>query len=139
LTGGEGKNAVGEGIDEARRQLEEAVREAAARDPWLSEHPPAVEWIGGAWESAETPRGHPLVQMLADSVEAATGRPPAIRGVTYGSDLRLFTNDFGIPGLLFGPGDVRLAHFTDESVPLAEVEAASVALALVILRFCGVA
>jgi acetylornithine deacetylase len=131
--------AVGEGIGEARRQVEEAVREAAAGDPWSREHPPAVEWIGGAWESAETPRGHPLVRMLAESVEAAVGRPAVIRGVTYGSDLRLFTNDFGIPGVLFGPGDIRLAHFTDESVPLAEVEAAALTLALTIARFCRLA
>lgn len=131
--------AIGERIADARRQFEEAVGEAAARDPWLSQHRPTVEWIGGTWEGVETPRDHPLVRTLAEAVGAATGRPAAVRGVTYGSDLRLFSNDFGVPGVLFGPGDIRLAHFTDESVPIAEVETAALALALTIVRFCGVA
>ena len=61
-----------------------------------------------------------------------------MRGPTYGSDLRLFTNDFGIPGVLFGPGDIRQAHFTDESVPIAGVEAAALALAVTMTEFCGV-
>lgn len=77
--------AIGEPIGEARRQFEEAVREAAARDPWLSENPPTVEWIGGAWESVETPRDHPLTPLLCEAVETATGRPAGVRGVTYGS------------------------------------------------------
>ncbi len=67
----------------------------------------------------------------------ATGRPAAVRGASYGSDLRLFTNHFGIPGTHFGPGDIRQAHFTDEYVAIAEVEAASLALALTIVSFCG--
>jgi acetylornithine deacetylase/succinyl-diaminopimelate desuccinylase-like protein len=39
--------------------------------------------------------------------------------------------------VLFGPGDIRLAHFTDEYVPLAEVEIAAGALAETILAYCG--
>ncbi len=57
----------------------------------------------------------------------------------YGSDLRLFTIDFGIPGVLFGPGDIRVAHFTVEFLPPAELEAAALILARTIVRFCGVA
>jgi acetylornithine deacetylase len=39
--------------------------------------------------------------------------------------------------VLFGPGDIRLAHFTDEYVPLAEVEVATRALVQTIVEFCG--
>lgn len=129
--------AVGEPVAEARRQLEAAVAEAAARDLWLAAHPPRVEWVGLVCEPAETAVDHPLVRALAGAVERATGRPARLAGVPYGSDLRLFTNDFGVPGVLFGPGDIRLAHFTDEFVPLGEVEAAALALAETIVAFCG--
>jgi acetylornithine deacetylase len=61
-----------------------------------------------------------------------------VRGATYGSDLRLFTNNFGVPGVLFGPGDIRQAHFTDESIAIAEVESAALALAVTIAEYCGV-
>jgi len=87
---------------------------------------------------AETSLSHPLVQTLRQAVGDATGKPPLVQGATYGSDLRLFTNNFGIPGVLFGPGDIRLAHFPDESVSLAEVEAAALALAATVCEYCGV-
>ncbi len=131
--------AIGERIPDVRRQVEEAVRLAAGGDPWLSLHPPRVEWTGGTWEPTETSREHPLVRALSEAVAEATGRPASVRGASYGSDLRLFTNHFGIPGAHFGPGDIRQAHFTDEYVALAEVEAAALALAATIVKFCGTA
>jgi len=130
--------ALGERIEDVRRQVEEAVRRAASADPWLTQHPPTVEWVGGVWQGTETSAAHPLVETLKRAVDEVVGRPPVVRGATYGSDLRLFTNDFGIPGVLFGPGDIRQAHFTDESVSIAEVEAAALALAVTITEFCGV-
>ncbi len=130
--------AIGEDIGEARRQLEATVAEAAAADAWLRDHRPTVEWIGGTWQGTATDSAHPVVHMLTRAVTDATGRTPAVHGATYGSDLRLFTNDFGIPGVLFGPGDIRLAHFTDEYISLAEVETATLALAIMIAEYCGV-
>jgi acetylornithine deacetylase len=76
------------------------------------------------------------VRTLQRVAGEVTGKPTRVCGAPYGSDLRLFTNAFGIPGVLFGPGDIRLAHFTDEHVSLAEVEAATVALALTICEYC---
>ena len=131
--------ALGERIEDVRRQVEEAVRHAASADPWLTQHPPIVEWVGGVWQGTETSATHPLVETLTRAVGEAVGRPPVVRGATYGSDLRLFTNDFGIPGVLFGPGDIRQAHFTDESISIAEVELAALALAGTIVEYCGVA
>lgn len=129
--------ALGERIEDVRRQVEETVRRAASADPWLTQHPPTVEWVGGVWQGTETSATHPLVETLKRAVGEVVGRPPVVRGATYGSDLRLFTNDFGIPGVLFGPGDIRQAHFTDESVPIAEVESAARALAVTMVEFCG--
>jgi len=131
--------AIGERIADVRRQVEDVVGETASQDPWLSQNAPRVEWIGGTWEPAMTSPDHPLVRTLSDAVTGTTGRPASVRGVSYGSDLRLFTNHFGIPGAHFGPGDICQAHFTDEYVALAEVEAAALALAVTVVRFCGVA
>lgn len=137
-TEGRVAGAIGEPMTDVRRQFEEVVRHTAARDPWLSRHPPTVEWIGGAGESVHTPCDHPLVQVLLEAVLEATGRPGVVQGMPYGSDLRLFTNEFGVPAVLFGPGDIRVAHFTDEFVPIAEVEAAALTLALLTVLYCGV-
>ena len=67
-----------------------------------------------------------------------TGSPAPVEGVTYGADMRLLVNAGGIPTVLFGPGDVRVAHMPDEYVPLDELRVAARALVLAALRFCGV-
>jgi acetylornithine deacetylase len=128
---------IGESPDEARRELEAAVRAAAAEDPWLRLHPPEVTWWGARFEPAETDPGHPLVTTLAGAAASATGRTPRITGMPYGADMHLLVNQGGIPTVLFGPGDIRLAHAPDESVALAELEGVARSLVLMILRFCG--
>ena len=43
--------------------------------------------------------------------------------------MQMFVNVGGTPCVIFGPGDVRVAHSADEHVPLAEVEACAQVLA----------
>ena len=43
--------------------------------------------------------------------------------------MRLFINEGGTPCVIFGPGDVKVAHSADEHVPLAQVEACAAVLA----------
>jgi acetylornithine deacetylase len=134
----EGRMGVRLGEDPAlaRSALEEAVARAAERDPWLVDHPPEVTWPGGQFASGRLPVGHPLADEVADAV-AATGlqRPPTT-AAPYGSDLRLYAAA-GIPTLQYGPGDVRLAHSTQESVALDEVVGVARALAVLAVRRVG--
>jgi acetylornithine deacetylase len=60
-----------------------------------------------------------------------------IEGVTYGSDLRLFTNHGHIPAVLYGPGDVIDAHTVDECIVIEEVMRATNILALTLVSWCG--
>jgi acetylornithine deacetylase len=130
--------AVGEEVAAARRALEEAIARAAAADPWLAVHPPEVEWWGGRFDPAVTDPGHPIVTAVTNAVSDITGSAPPVEGVTYGADMRLLVNVGHIPTVLFGPGDVRVAHMPDEYVPAADLEAAARALVLTAVRFCGV-
>jgi acetylornithine deacetylase len=136
----EGRYGVAPGEDEAdaRRALEEAVATAADGDPWLREHPPAVEWWGGRFMPAVTDPGDPLVTTLAGAASAVLGETPSLEGVTYGSDMRLFVNVGRMPCVLFGPGDVRDCHGPDESVSVDEVVRAAQALIVAAMRYCGV-
>jgi len=113
------------------------VTAAAAADPWLAEHPPTVEWWGGRFDPAVTDPSDPLVTAVVDAATAVTGEAPPIEGVTYGADMRLLVNVGGIPTVLFGPGDVRVAHMPDEYVPIEELRTAAEALIVAALRFCG--
>ena len=130
--------AVGEDAGEARRVLEDAVARAARADPWLAEHPPRVEWWGGRFDPAVTAVDDPVAVAVSSAAATVLGAAPPVEGVTYGADMRLLVNVGRIPTVMFGPGDVRVAHMPDEHVPLADLEAAARTLVVAALRFCGV-
>jgi acetylornithine deacetylase len=128
---------MGEDLEAARAELAAAVAEAVADDAWLASHPPRLTWKGGQYASGETPADDPLVRLLGECVTAVRGTPPETRGATYGSDLRLLVNEAGIPSVLFGPGNVGVAHMPDEYVDVDQVLDTARSLALTIVRFCG--
>ncbi|NLE23101.1 MAG: ArgE/DapE family deacylase [Actinobacteria bacterium] len=130
--------AVGEDVAAARRAFEEAIARAAAADPWLAGHPPEIEWWGGRFDPAVTDPEDPVVTAVSAAVTAVTGAAPVLEGVPYGSDARLLVNVGHIPTVLFGPGNVRVAHMPDEHVPLTDLETAARCLIVAATRFCGV-
>lgn len=132
----EGRYGIGIGEDShaARRELETAVATAAARDPWLSEHPPRVEWWGGTFEPAETDVSHPIVELLTNAHQTL-GKQPVLEGMPYGADMRLLVHQGGMPTVMFGPGDVRLAHKPNEYVPVDDLVHVACTIALTTLRF----
>ena len=121
----------------AAADLRRAVDAANACDPFLREHPATVEIVGGQFGSGSVPADHPLPMGLADDAEAITGRRPALLGQPYGADMRLFINEGGTPCVMYGPGDVRVAHSADEHVPLGEVEECARVLAAWVVRELG--
>ncbi len=127
--------AMGESVQEVRDTFERTLRELAEADPWLREHPLEISWTGGQFESGEIAHDHHLVQLCGGAMHDLTGAEPEIEGAPYGSDLRLFVNMGNIPALLFGPGDVRVAHMPDEHVKSEEVVLAARAYILAALRY----
>lgn len=135
----EGRMGVlpGESNESARQALEEAIQLTAAADPWLRENPPRVEWFEGQFESGQTLLDHPLIQHLTTAHQHVVGSSPILRGVPYGSDMRLFTNHAKIPATHYGPGDVSMAHAANEFVPLDEVVIVTKVVANMIAQWCG--
>jgi acetylornithine deacetylase len=127
----------GESVAAARQALEETVARVAAADPWLRGNPPLITWFEGQFESGETPADHPLIATLGAAHQRVLGRGARIRGVPYGSDLRLFTNHAKMPAVLYGPGDVALAHTVNESIAVGEIIAAVTVLATAIAEWSG--
>jgi acetylornithine deacetylase len=127
----------GESAQDARDTFETHLKTISETDDWLKENLPIVEWFEGQFESGKTDINHPLIQSLSDCYYQTTGDAPIIEGVTYGSDLRLFTNHAHIPAVLFGPGDVRLAHAANEYVEIDEVITTVKIIANMIVAWCG--
>ena len=120
---------LGQSPAEAEADLRAAIAEACAADGFLRDHPATVEITGGRFGSARVPSDHPLPAGLADVAERVTGRRPALLGEPYGADMQMFVNHGDTPCVIFGPGDVRVAHSADEHVPLDEVETCARVLA----------
>ena len=129
--------ALGEDPVDARAELEEAVAEAACADLWMRDHAPVVTWTGGQFGSGHYHQDDRALHDLVATAHAdvTQGPPPRERGAPYGSDLRLYA-DAGVPTLHYGPGDVRLAHGPDESVPVSELVAVTETLVLALVRAC---
>jgi acetylornithine deacetylase len=129
---------LGQSPEAAEADLRASVAAACAEDPFLRDHPATVEITGARFASARVPSDHPLPLGLVEAAAAVTGRRPSLVGVPYGADMRLFVGVGDTPCVIFGPGDVRLAHGADERVPLAEVEACARVLAAWVVRELGV-
>ncbi len=127
----------GETIDDGRRAMTAAVARATAVDPWLTAHPPKIEWFEGQFESGQTAVTELIVTSLQQCHAEVLGRATILQGVTYGSDLRLFTNHGHTPAVLYGPGNIAQAHTVDEWVDLKEVFSAAKVLAYIITQWCG--
>ena len=66
----------------------------------------------------------------------AVGRASALGGLDNWHDGATLTVEAGIPAICLGPGDVRLAHTAEESVPIADLVACAQAIAVTAMRFC---
>jgi acetylornithine deacetylase/succinyl-diaminopimelate desuccinylase-like protein len=123
------------------RDFEGHVVAATQRDSWLRTHPPQIEWLSH-WPPADTPWEHPLVQTLKHAHERATGEeaPGPEHGlpIAFGavSDATFFQRA-GVPSVVYGPGDIRFAHATDERISIDEIVLAAKTLALMMLDWCG--
>ncbi len=125
------------------REIEERVLEACRLDTWLALHPPTFEWVKN-WPPMELPWEHDLTRTMVRAHEAASGEavaaPSPERPVNFGaaSDAS-FYEGAGIPAIVYGPGDLKIAHGRDENVRLDEVRLGAKALAAAVLDWCEVA
>jgi acetylornithine deacetylase len=61
---------------------------------------------------------------------------PDIQAATYGADMRHFVNHSPIPCLMYGAGDVKLAHHVNESIPVDDLMTATKTIALSVVDWC---
>ena len=124
-------------------EVEEHLAAAAGLDPWLREHPPRLEWVL-VYPGMFTPWEHALPQTLVAAFEAVTGEavpsPSPQHPASFGGSMEgTWLEREGIPSVVFGPGDLRVAHGQDEYVSLDEVITAAQVLACSAVAWCGLA
>ena len=117
------------------------VRDVAAADDWLAEHPPRIEWRPIAVMPFEIPVVEPIVATVLEATRDV-GRPGRISGLDSWYDGATLTTLGGIPSVAYGPpgfarDGVSIAHTIDEYVPVDGLVACAQGIAVAAMRFCG--
>lgn len=121
------------------RRIEEEVRSliASKASPWAREHS-RFELAGLRNEAFETPPEHPFVRSFHRAAESVLG-PRPLGGWVASCDGRLFFHRGGMPTVVFGAGDLGLAHSLDERIEMGDVLRAAEVLARFLVDWCGIA
>ncbi len=127
----------GEEVEPFKELVEDRISAVAGRDPWLREHPPTLEWFGGQFAPAEVSSDAPICEAVKSAHEHATGKRPSVEGVPYGADMRLFIRFGGMPCVMYGAGDVRVAHAPDEHISITGLLTATETVACLLADWCG--
>jgi acetylornithine deacetylase len=81
---------------------------------------------------------HELPQGLRTAA-AVVGVPLAIDAMTASCDAWLYSNQLGIPTVVYGPGTLAVAHSKDEQIAQADIAEAATVLTRFALDYCGTA
>jgi acetylornithine deacetylase len=127
----------GEKVDPFKDLVSKRIATVAERDPWLREHQPELTWFGGQFAPAEVDPDAPICEAVKEAHKRVTGEAPAVVGVPYGADMRLFIHFGGIPCLMYGAGDVNVAHAPDEHISITELLSATTTVACLLVDWCG--
>jgi acetylornithine deacetylase/succinyl-diaminopimelate desuccinylase-like protein len=112
------------------RSLAEELR---TDDPTFDLRTEMREWI----RASETPSDTPIAEAIRTATASVTGSIPPDVGFTGITDARFYLNDAAIPTVIFGPGDLSVAHTADESIDIEEMVTGARTYARIFASFLG--
>jgi acetylornithine deacetylase len=119
-----------------KKEIEDYVFMASRLDTWLSKHPPKFDWWGN-WPSGEISTENPICKSLDLGHRLANSDSPVVmKGMPAPVDVP-FLDQAGIPTVAYGPGNLPQAHTENEYVQIDQLVAATKALALCAMDYCG--
>jgi acetylornithine deacetylase len=122
--------------EDIRRDIERAVSEASAEDPWLASHPPAVDFYGFRSEGHSLDPGMPAFRLLDGCHQSLAGSPTESFISTATTDLRSFVQFGRGQATCFGPVSENI-HAEDERVRIDSIVHTARVYALFLARWCG--
>lgn len=125
-----------EGLRKIKTMFKEAVKEAASGDDWLSENPPEVAYLHYD-DAYQYPESSPFLDVLRESGRAVLGKE--LGEISFSAcDARHLGNRAETPTIIYGPGDLSLAHSLNESIEGEEIIQAAKVMAQLICGWCGI-
>jgi acetylornithine deacetylase len=127
----------GEDHEGVKRSLVEQVAAAAAKHPWMNDHPPKVRFVGYDAEASEIPSDHGIVQALQRNYRDIVGREPELSGRQGAADTRFLNKYAATPTVIFGPGSTAVMHSDNEYVSIDDYITSIKVMALSIYDWCN--
>jgi acetylornithine deacetylase len=121
----------GERASDAVGEMRELTREVARKN---SEFRAEVRLIHHA-DAMEVPASSRVVKLLIRNVKRMSCGGKVI-GAPYWTDAAILVNRAKIPSCLFGPGNINVAHSSNESIRVGDVITAAKIYALTAEKFC---
>jgi succinyl-diaminopimelate desuccinylase len=109
------------------------AEELRADDPTFDIRTEIREWI----MAAEAPVDAAIASAIRTATAAETGAVPPDVGFTGITDARFYLNDAAIPTVIFGPGDLSVAHTADEWIDVDEMVTGARTYARIFASFLG--
>jgi len=136
----EGRIGVGphENMQDVKKELIDHIAQWCSSDDWLKDHPASVEFFGAQWVPNAVEENHPFAQLMQQDFETVYQRKIKIEASPWGTDGGLLGKIGGIPTLVIGPGETKVAHYPDEFIEIKEVIRAAKLFALILLHWCEV-
>lgn len=118
-----------EDYEKVCQEIEEHILNVSKADPWLKENPPKFRWGGKSmlvdrgeiFPSLDIERNSRAVELLANAHNVVVGESPEIGMSSTVTDAG-WLERAGIPTVIYGPGDLSLAHAVDESLCLKQLQ-----------------
>lgn len=122
-------------VIEVMQAFRDAVAEANAADPFLSDHPAQLSFLHH--DDSTSQRPDIAIAALMQERLAARGGDSRIHAGPFCCDMRHLVNQGGIPSVIFGPGTIAQAHKPDEHIDLGEYLASIGHLIDIIWEWCN--
>jgi acetylornithine deacetylase/succinyl-diaminopimelate desuccinylase family protein len=87
-------------------------------------------------DSSGVPDDHPIARLLAETIEAVTGRRPAFAMCPGILETRWYARK-GIPAFAYGPGCLEVSHGPDEAIEIERIYQHALLYALAATRLLG--
>ena len=110
-----------ESLEKIEKEFEQYLFYICQLDSWLKNHPPKVTWAirDIYFPPAQMPIRHPLIQTVS-GIHRYFGRVPKVTGYVAVTDMCWYSSR-GIPSIVYGPGEIHLAHSTNESILIEDL------------------
>ncbi len=129
--------APDEEMNAVRMELTACLADVSRQDPWLNEHPAKVEFFGAQWVPNSLDAKHTFAEVVRGAFSEVYNKPVIVEASPWGTDGGLLSKVGGIPVLVIGPGETRMAHYPDEYIEVDAMIKCSKVFARVLIEWCG--